>query len=244
MNSSDKKDFGLLLTKLFAAYGKPLPEGALFSAWWDELSPFHAQVVRMAFDVYRDEDPKFAPNPNAIRKICREHDGRPGAEEAWAIALTSRDEADTVVWTAEAAEAFSLCQPVLNMGDEVGARMAFKEAYQRIVAKARGDRVPAQWIESLGWDVAKRTAVLAKASNAGLLAAPTVAALLPAPIGEAPTDENARSQINKIREMMARMNEEKQRESDQHIEREWKETEEFKRRTAEQVQEYLKPRKL
>lgn len=240
MNSADKKDFGSLLTKLLAAYGKPLPEGALFAAWWDELSPYPAQVVRMAFDVYRDEQPTYAPHPNAIRKICREHDGRPGAEEAWAIALTSRDEADTVVWTAETAEAFALCQPVLQMGDEVGARMAFKEAYQRIVSKARSELRPAQWLASLGWCADRRTAALQKASVAGLLAAPTVAALLPPPVDAIPSDATARAQIDKIKKMMADMNAEKQREAELHAQRERNETAGAKQRANEMVAKYKK----
>jgi hypothetical protein len=49
------------------------------------------------------------------RPACRraEH-GRPAsAEEFWVISLTSRDEVDTVVWTTECAEAFSLAKPIL-----------------------------------------------------------------------------------------------------------------------------------
>src|SRR5690606_674981 len=132
-------------------------------------------------------DPKagmFQPTPaHLIGHIngSEQGDGRPGADEAWAITLTSQDEAETVAWTQEMAEAFAICQPVLQNGDEVGARMAFKDAYNRLLAAARTANAPAKWSASLGWDQDKREAVLTKASSAGLLPAPTVAALLPPP---------------------------------------------------------------
>lgn len=107
------------------------------------------------------------------------NDGRPTADEAWAIALTSIDEADTVVWTEEAASAFALCRSVLNMGDEVGARRAFIDAYNRMVTEARASGKPAKWSASMGWDATKREAALTKAQTAGLLAAPVVREMLP-----------------------------------------------------------------
>jgi hypothetical protein len=57
--------------------------------------------------------------------------------------------------------------------------MAFKDAYNRLVAAARQANKPAAWNVSLGWDMAKREAVVAKAVTSGLLPAPTAAALLP-----------------------------------------------------------------
>ena len=203
MENSEKNQFVQVLTETMAAYGKPLPEQSILLAWWNCLVAYPLRIVAAAFTAYCDESGEFAPAPAGIAMRCKLMDGRPGPEEAWAIALTSRDEADTVVWTAEIAEAFVLCQPVLSMGDEVGARMAFKESYVRIVAAARAARCPAQWTASLGWDLSRRKAALVRASNAGLLPAPSVAALLPAPINEPLPDTNARAQIAKIRQMLA-----------------------------------------
>jgi hypothetical protein len=177
MQPTEKKPFLEMLTDTLASYGKPLPEGALLAAWWSNLEPFPLRIVAMAFSEYRAENGEFPPVPAGIAKRCKLMDGRPGAEEAWAIALTSRDEADTVVWTAETAEAFAICSPIFP--DEVGARMAFKEAYSRLVAAARLTGKPSVWSVSLGWDVQKREAVIERAHVAGLLAAPAVRALLP-----------------------------------------------------------------
>lgn len=238
MQVSEKPAFGQMLTTVMASYGKPLPTGVFFQSWWDELQGFPMPVVVHAFTDYRNQQADFAPHPNAIRKLCREHDGRPGVEEAWAIALTSRDEAETVVWTAECAEAFSLCQTVLEMGDEVGARMAFKEAYQRIVSQARQDFIPTKWIHSLGWDVRKREAALNRAVVAGLLPAPQVAGLIAGPSGPAPHDSNAVDQIAKIKKMMADMQAEKDREYDAYEAREKQKTADAKRRMQEMAENY------
>src|SRR5690606_24015000 len=112
---------------------------------------------------------------------------------------------ETIVWTAETAEAFAACRPVLDMGDEVGARMAFKDAYGRICGTAKQRGEPVRWIASIGFDKARREAVLRKAESAGLLPAPQVAALLPPPEPEmsAGEIEVARANTAKLKEMLA-----------------------------------------
>lgn len=205
MQAAQKPQFVKMLASTLGMYGKPLPESSLLTAWWDCLESFPLEVVAAALSAYCDQEAAFAPIPAGIRKRCKEFDGRPGAEEAWAISLTSRDEAETVVWTQEAAQAFSICMPVLDSGDEVGARMAFKEAYQRLVSASRATNERAVWVASLGWDLTRRSAALAKSVTAGLLSAPVVAALLPPPASSGSDDAGARAQIAKIKTMMAAM---------------------------------------
>lgn len=133
------------------------------------------------------------------------NDGRPGPDEAWATALLSTDEAETVVWTSEIAQAMAAAQPVLDVGDKVGARMAFKNAYERLVVEARRDRRPVQWQPSLGLDPLRREHGLHRAAAIGLLPAPTVQALLPPPAHTAsPSDaEVARKATQTIIQMLA-----------------------------------------
>ena len=83
-----------------------------------------------------------------------------------------RSEADTVVWTEEMATAFDLARPLLAIGDEIGARMAFKDGYKRMVQAARALNRPACWSVSAGWDVARNHLAVERAVRAGLLAAP------------------------------------------------------------------------
>ncbi len=238
MENFEKPQFMQLLKQTMGAYGKALPETSILMAWWETLQQYPIRVVASAFVSYCDENGEFAPVPAGIAKRCKLSDGRPGVEEAWAIALTSQDEADTVVWTQEAAEAFAICQPVLDMGDDVGARMAFKEAYTRIVMQARSASTQVRWSASLGWDMTRRTAALTKASVAGLLAAPVVAALLPPPESTSSNDAGARNQIDKIKQMMATMNDEKQRAAELHDQRERDATAEAKRSANEKVRNY------
>jgi len=104
--------------------------------------------------------------------------GHPSANEAWGLALASHDESETVVWTEQIAEAAGIAQPVLDAGDEIGARMAFKDAYDRIL---RERQEKPRWFASLGTDAGRRAAALDKAVRAGLLTQQHATGLLPAP---------------------------------------------------------------
>jgi hypothetical protein len=193
-------------------------------------------------------DPKvgmFQPTPaHLIAKIEQQSDAadRPGADEAWAIALTSRDESDTVVWTTEMAEAFALCGPVLAMGDEVGARMAFKDAYTRLVNQAKAAGKPVTWNVSMGWDAGKREAALEKAKVAGLLSAPAARVLLPNHAPEA-IAEPCPEGLKRVKEELAKLQagwaeRDARRAAEREAER--KVEQEKKDRIAEQVQQYSK----
>jgi hypothetical protein len=93
--------------------------------------------------------------------IARIDDGRPGPEEAWALIPQGEDQ--TIVWTSEMATAFGVCSALLAAGDRIGARMAFKEAYQREVTEAKDGGFAAEWVVSLGSDVEQRKRVLSAA---------------------------------------------------------------------------------
>lgn len=206
MEDSQKKEFAALLTKVMSGYGKPLPDKGMLLAWWEHLSMFPLPVVVRAMASYCDENGEFPPVPLGIAKRCKLMDGRPTDDEAWAIALTSLSEDDTVVWTSEIAEAFNLCRPVLDGGDEVGARMAFKDAYNRLVSAARLSNKPAKWDVSLGWDVRKREAALERAVVAGLLPAPTVQVLLPNYAGAGSVQEQGSPEgLKRVKEELAKL---------------------------------------
>jgi hypothetical protein len=93
--------------------------------------------------------------------ISRIDDGRPGAEEAWA--MIPKDEFSSVVWTSEMADAFGVCYKLIESGDTVQARMAFIESYKSRVNKARDAGEKVKWIPSLGHDKNSRESVLADA---------------------------------------------------------------------------------
>ena len=176
MDEATKARVLQMLEKAMAAYGKPLPEASLMDAWFDFLKPFSLQVIARAFIAHCDES-DFPPVPAVISRRCKLLDGRPTPDEAWAIALSGRDESETVVWTSEIAEAFSACLPILATGDKIGARIAFKDTYTRIMTESRVLNRPVKWDVSLGHDQTKRFMALEKAKNAGLIPLETAQAL-------------------------------------------------------------------
>jgi hypothetical protein len=109
--------------------------------------------------------------------ISRLDDGRPGVEEAWA--MVPKSESETVVWTEEMAQAMAPAHSLLERGDEVGARMAFKETYQNLCRQSRDRGIPVSWSASLGWDAGGREPAILAAIEAGRLTSNQARIFLP-----------------------------------------------------------------
>jgi hypothetical protein len=212
MTDADKPQFASALKLAFSTFRQPLPTKEVLDLWWQKLSPYPVQVVARAFDAYFDEG-SHPPVPADIVKRCNASghvDRRPGSEEAWAIAMAACDENETVVMNNEIAEARGKVQPILDAGDEVGARVAFREIYTRLVAQARADGIPAVWWPSVGRDLTRRKVVLQKAVSDGLLHAHTVSAiaieapaeLAPLLAAPAPT-ANGRETLDALKKLLA-----------------------------------------
>jgi len=205
MHTNDNDKFGRLLAGVFEVYNRPTPSAEAMSVWWRILQPYPIEAVSQVFGQYTRSEPKFPPTPAQILVMLGEGSGdnRPEADEAWAIALRATDEAATVVWTDEIAQAMAAARPVLAAGDEVGARMAFRAAYNRLVSDARGARRPVQWTASLGHDPEQRQRALEQAVQAQLLPAPTVAALLSAPEEPEPVaGDVVEANLQRLRQML------------------------------------------
>lgn len=99
--------------------------------------------------------------------VSRLDDGRPGPEEAWSLMPLNEDQ--TVVWTEEMCLAAAASHPLVVRGDMVAGRMAFKEAYTRLVQQARDAGKTVQWSASLGHDPRQRQSALQAAVQAGRL---------------------------------------------------------------------------
>jgi hypothetical protein len=109
--------------------------------------------------------------------VVRIEDGRPDADEAWA--MMPRTESSSVVWTDEMAQAWGVAAPLLQAGDFSAAHAAFKESYTKAVLRARIQRKAAHWTPSLGSDVAGRERVLLDAVKKKRLSAEHAERLLP-----------------------------------------------------------------
>jgi hypothetical protein len=114
----------------------------------------------------------------AILQRVHAEDGRPGRDEAWAIAIQADDERDTVVLTGEIMAALQVARPILEARDKIGARMAFLGAYDRLIAQARQDAQPVKWEVSLGFDPELRARAIKQARDLGRLPAPEADRLL------------------------------------------------------------------
>jgi hypothetical protein len=173
MRDTDYHEFTAMLDQVanVLTRGQYKPDAAATALWFRALSAYELAQVRAAFDAHM-HDPdrgRFFPTPADIigKAVGR---GRPKPDEAWAIALKAIDESASLQWTDEIAEAWGIAKPVLDAGDEVGARMAFREAYERICVE-RGAQ-PVRWWQSIGH--ADKVAIEAADPNALRLPAPTL----------------------------------------------------------------------
>lgn len=130
----------------------------------EDLAEYSAQDIRKALQSCRRELTGRLTLAAVLGRIQAE-DGRPGKDEAWAIALASSDEFDTVVMTDEIQLALNAARAVLDAGDKIGARMAFISAYERFVTEARASAQPVNWHVSLGFDAGRRVAAINKAAE-------------------------------------------------------------------------------
>lgn len=243
MLPDDFDNFARVLDAAYSLHSKSLTADAR-SLFFAALAEFSLPDVRKAFSAHI-KDPQrgqYPPKPADLIAHLRgnpESDGRPDANEAWAIALRSRDERATVVWTQDCAEAFAICVPVLDKGDEIGARMAFKSAYERIVANGRTTGSPAKWVASLGFDAEMREAALSEAVRSNRLQISDVSHVVPqlaAP--DEPYDaEKAAQNLAYIRELLDGIESPLQR-----IERERAERLEAERRSMEELKQQAQSR--
>src|SRR6478752_1453656 len=187
--------------------GRTFSEGAA-RVFCDDLAAYPEEQVIRALAKCRKQV-KGALTVQDV--VARLDDGRPGPEEAWALIPQSEDA--TVVWTSEMAAAYGICAPLLGAGDRIGARMAFKEAYQREVAASKDEGKQANWVVSLGSDLEQRKRVLSAAAVDGRIT-PELAyehcAALPPPetllLGLPARDEERMSEARaQFREMADRM---------------------------------------
>lgn len=179
MREADFQEFSALLdaTCSLLSRGSYVPNGANTALFFRALAAYDIAQVRAGLDAHvKDEQRgRFVPTPaDVLAQISgmAAKDGRPGPEEAWAIAVASTDEAATIVWTDEIAEAWGMARVVMNTGDEVGARMTFREVYNRLIEEARSTGRHAVWTTSLGHDVKQRDRAIAHAQALGRLPPP------------------------------------------------------------------------
>jgi hypothetical protein len=155
------------LTTLAEAFGEPLTDQRQ-DIYFGGLTDISQEQLGVAFRRARYEL-KWFPKLAELRGLAGAlpdvaNDGRPGPEEAWArMPKGERIEDDSIVWCEEERIAYGACRSLLLDGDQIGARMAFKERYEKELAEAHSSRRAAQWTMSAGYDIEHRLATLATA---------------------------------------------------------------------------------
>jgi hypothetical protein len=242
MQTNDKRAFKDAIELAYETARQPLPTPAVLTVYWASLESYPLDAVLRAISKHVAAS-EFAPTPAAILKhLPKQSDGRPEADEAWAIALRSRDERDTVVWTTEIAEAWAIAESVID-GDEIGARMAFKAAYARITDQSRGVNRPVEWVVSQGFDAARREEVVTQAVREGRLQLARAKAAVPMLAGpsEAPAGVNVEANLARLKAIVSGIGSAKARAAaakSRHAREEAEQLAEAKQATASRVAEY------
>lgn len=193
MLPTDKPAFAALIAKTWRFYDKT-PTAETIADWFDVLESFPLDAIARAFQQHVT-DPKagpYLPKPaDVIRHLPMTalNDGHPGADEAWGLLLRLvTDERETGVLTDEMRAGWQACQPILDRGDEVGARMCFLDVYRRQMQDARQNGLKAHWTPTLGTDPALRMQRLKEAVAARRIGADQARLLLP---GQTPVSLDA-----------------------------------------------------
>lgn len=182
MNGTDQAAFAEILAGTLECYGRAVTPAAI-RVWWAALSGQSLTAVRQAFARYV-QDPgqgRYPPTPAGILAQMTDAQAWLAADEAWALCLESFDEAATVCVTDVILEAREAARPVWQDGDKIGARVAFRAAYERLVQTRRLEGRPVRWQLSVGWDAEGRERAALAAVAAGRLSSSAVAGYLPGP---------------------------------------------------------------
>ncbi len=167
LSSHDKDQLIDALCLTAEAMGNVItPSAAMMMA--DDLSDYSLPELGRALRACRREV-KGRLTVSDIIQRCQAEDGRPGKDEAWSIGLESSDEYGTAIMTWEIQQAMIPAKVILDEGDQVGARMAFMSAYERLVREGRQINRPIEVIVSLGFDKERRATAIQQAVQLGRL---------------------------------------------------------------------------
>ena len=113
----------------------------------------------------------FCPSLPEFRSWCRpvEKDNWLTVEQAWSIAIDSMDDAKTVIWCDEIAQALTAVESLLDMGDKFSAARAFKDHYAGLVERAKAEFRSPKMYASLGDDKEHRIIAVEHAQQTGML---------------------------------------------------------------------------
>jgi hypothetical protein len=162
-----KRELVEAIALLRAEYDDMKPvDGPRLEMWWEALRGFPDGAVRASATRHLKTS-HFKPQLADIVKGCEAQiEGQwLGADEAWA--MMPKSECDSAMLTDEIAQAMAAASTLLEGGDKVAARMAFRDAYTRQVEKAKLEGRAPRYFPSFGSDAVGRVTMLANAVQKG-----------------------------------------------------------------------------
>lgn len=144
----------------------------LLEAIQDILSGLTAEELARGCETMKSKT--FCPSLSEFRSWCRPVDAINavwiGGSTAWAVAVASQREENTIIWTHENQAAWQSVQSLIGIGDKFNASKAFIEKYEALVEIAKAENREPVYITSLGTDTAHRIAATEEAKQSGLIA--------------------------------------------------------------------------
>ena len=130
MNASNKPFFGRLIAKLALNLGREISDD-LIDVFFKSLEHYEIDDIKQAAIKINATFKKFPVVADFHELLADKSAQHVGEDEAWAIAVRMFNENETVIVTDEITAAWGIAEPVYSLGDKIGARMAFKDAYSR-----------------------------------------------------------------------------------------------------------------
>jgi hypothetical protein len=142
-----------------SANGKTVSQSAM-NKIFQMLEKYSLKTIEKALFIHGSRKSRYAPTPFDIIEIIDSYTNNKHiqANEAWAIAEQSMSDQNTVIITSQIIEARMLAQDVYEK-DPIAARMTFKDAYDRIIARTDD---PPRWFISPGYDKSQKVLAIAK----------------------------------------------------------------------------------
>lgn len=161
----DKNKFLEVMTGCAAAYSQSI-EKPKVAIYWETLKDFSITEVSKAVSAHVRESKFFPTLAEIITYIpSAQQNKHLGADEAWTIAKQAMNQDNCACVTDQILEAMDIAWDVYSTKDENPARMAFRDAYTRIV-KSSGNPV---WFVSLGNDKTQAEGVALEGVRLGRL---------------------------------------------------------------------------
>jgi hypothetical protein len=174
-----RQELSEAIALLNAEYDDMQPvDGPRLEMWWEALRHFPVGTVK-ASAARHLKTSHFKPHLADIVRGCEAQiEGQwLGADEAWS--LMPKSESDSAMLTDEIAQAMAAASTLLEDGDKVAARMAFKDAYNRLVEKAKVEGRAPRYFPSFGGDPLGRVTMLGNAVQKGQITLDAATAALP-----------------------------------------------------------------